>query len=143
MKHFKRSGLYKASNVSFDPVKIEALSYDWWVFVSRIGKLTVFNDYRYSVSTAKHQRKVQQLMRDLGIRVDRVVSFRTSLRDVTTLKELKRLQLDQDKKNAEHAEWKRVERNNRARLRRAEIKRREIELEAIRKQQMGEVSHRS
>ena len=137
MKHFKRSGLYKASNVSFDPVKIEALSYDWWVFVSRIGKLTVFNDYRYSLSTSKHQSKVRALLSDLGIKIDRTVSFRSSLRGVSTLRELNKLQRDQDHDNAVEAEEKRIERNAKARRRRIEaLKLEKIEIE----QRLGQVA---
>lgn len=119
MKLMKRTPIYKASNVVFNHENIEATSYDWWVFVKRIGKRVVFNSYRYSVSTAKHQRKVRTLMRELGIRVDIEVSFRESLSEVTQVHQLKRLQARQDAHDLELAETKRLERNRKRRARRA------------------------
>lgn len=79
MKYFKRAGIYKASNVSFDPKLIEARSYDWWVFVKVIKGKVVFNSFRYSNTTSRHQSKVRSLMRELGIKVDLEVSTRLSL----------------------------------------------------------------
>jgi hypothetical protein len=79
----KRSKIYKASNVIFNPNTIEAFSYRWWKFVKVIDGLVVFNKYRYSVSTAKHQAKVRQLMIELGIKVDLYVNVRESLIDQT------------------------------------------------------------
>lgn len=70
MKYFERAGIYKASNVSFDPKTCEARSYAWWIFVRKIGNKVVFNNYRYSVTTAKHQSKVRWLLAELGINID-------------------------------------------------------------------------
>lgn len=70
MKYFKRLGVYKASNVKFDPNKIEAYSYGWWRFVAVVEGKVVFNTYRYSNSTSKHQYKVARLMDELGIKID-------------------------------------------------------------------------
>jgi hypothetical protein len=69
MKFYPRLNTYKASNVKFNPTTLEAYSYDWWRFVERRGQLVVFNDYRYSPSTAKHQYKVKRLLSDLGIQI--------------------------------------------------------------------------
>lgn len=76
MKLMKRSGIYQASNykVTFDPSKIEARSYKWWSFVSKLDGKVVFNNYRYSVTTSKHQGKVRDLMRELGIKIDLFLS---------------------------------------------------------------------
>ncbi len=70
MKLMKRTNTYKAVNVTFDPNKIEAYSYGWWKFVAVIEGKVVFNNYFYSQSTSKHQRKVKSLMADLGIKID-------------------------------------------------------------------------
>lgn len=67
MKYYKTLNLYKASNVTFDPSKCKAVSYGWWEFVSDIGGVIVFNNYHYSISTQRHQRKVRGVMRELGI----------------------------------------------------------------------------
>lgn len=79
MKQLKKSGVYQASNVTFDPSQIEARSYKWWVFVKVIGGKVVFNEYPYSNTTRRHQAKVKTLMNDLGIKIDYVVSTRESL----------------------------------------------------------------
>lgn len=88
MKLAVRSGLYKSTNVTFNPKTCEAHSYAWWSFVKRIKGKVVFNSYRYSVTTAKHQRKVAQLLEDLGIKIDRTVQVRGGLQNIDSLKEL-------------------------------------------------------
>lgn len=70
MKLMKRSNTYQASNVSFCPETISAYSYRWWKFVAKIDGVVVFNNYRYSNSTSKHQWKVRLLMQNLGIKID-------------------------------------------------------------------------
>lgn len=70
MKHMKRSNIYKASNVTFDPTTIKAYSYSWWCFVAKVEDKVVFNNYRYSTSTSKHQAKVRRLLEQLGIKID-------------------------------------------------------------------------
>lgn len=74
MKQMKRTGIFKASNVSFDPSTVRAYSYGWWNFVRKINGAVVFNNYRYSNSTSKHQSKVWRLMDSLGIKIDLFVS---------------------------------------------------------------------
>lgn len=70
MKFYKRLNLYKASNVSFDPESMEAHSYAWWRFTEIINGKLVFNSYRYSPSTGKHQSKVRSLLSSLGHSID-------------------------------------------------------------------------
>lgn len=79
MKYFKTQNLYKASNVTFDPSKVVATSYGWWVFVAVIENKIVFNEHRYSVSTAKHQSKVRDLMEKLGIVPDLIINVKRSI----------------------------------------------------------------
>jgi hypothetical protein len=66
MKHFKRSNLYKASNVTFNPETFQAFSYDWWQFTAMINGVLVFNNHYYSQSTVKHLYKVRTLLKELG-----------------------------------------------------------------------------
>jgi hypothetical protein len=66
----KRSNIYKATNVTFNPKTLDAHSYSWWRFVAKVEGKVIFNDYRYSVTTAKHQSKVRHLLESLGIKVD-------------------------------------------------------------------------
>lgn len=89
MKLKKRSGFYQSANVVFDPKTIHATSYNWWSFVAVIKGKTIFNSYRYSVTTAKHQSKVRQLMQELGIKIDLEIQTSKSLSVFRTLKEVK------------------------------------------------------
>lgn len=72
MKFMKRANIYQASdyNVTFDPNKIEARSYKWFVFVAKVEGKVIFNNYRYSNSTSKHQSKVRSLLKELNIKID-------------------------------------------------------------------------
>ena len=70
MKYYKRANIYKASNVSFNPETKTAYSYDWWQFVKEIDGKIVFNNYPYSISTRRHQSKIQDILNELGIKVD-------------------------------------------------------------------------
>lgn len=79
MKYYSRSKIYKASNVTFNAETCEAYSYGWWKFVARINGFVVFNNYRYSNSTSKHQSKVRSLMSELGIKIDLYVSTNCGL----------------------------------------------------------------
>lgn len=87
--------------------------------MKRIKGKVVFNDYRYSVSTARHQRKVRTLLRELGIKIDIEVSFRASLSGYETLRALNAERKEQDRIHAINTEMKRRQRNDRARARRA------------------------
>jgi len=79
MKYFTRLNVFKGSNVCFNPETLEATSYDWWFFVKKINGKLVFNDYRYSNSTRRHQRNVQSLLNQLGIKINLYVNQRESL----------------------------------------------------------------
>jgi hypothetical protein len=114
MKYFSRAGIYKASNVTFDPTALNARSYVWWQFVKRIGGKTVFNSYGYSNSTRKHQYKVRYLMHDLGIKIDRDVQVRGGLQNIKSLRELSTRENETLAEQAANAEFKRIERNKRA-----------------------------
>lgn len=71
MKYFKIKNEYKNStgtnklyfNEDGRPI---AVSYGWWVYF----KDGVFNHSYYSQTTCKHQSKVNDLLKDLGISVD-------------------------------------------------------------------------
>lgn len=90
MKQMKRTGIYKSKNVSFDPIKCEAHSYDWWRFVAKVENKVVFNNYYYSSTTRKHQLKVKQLLNDLNIKIDIEAPFPKGITqlDMSSLKSL-------------------------------------------------------
>jgi hypothetical protein len=81
MRYLKTKNTYKASNVEFDATNIAAWSYGRWKFVSKIDGIVVFNTFRYSHSTTRHQSKVRSIMHQLGIRVDLYVDTPKSLSD--------------------------------------------------------------
>lgn len=94
MRWYSRLKVYKASNVSFSPETLEARSYDWWVFVKRINGKVVFNWHSYSNSTRKHQYKVYDLLKQLGIKIDVTVDTRASLSGVESIKDSMILTMD-------------------------------------------------
>lgn len=57
----------------------KAVSYDWWVYYREIDGLKVFNSYRYSVTTAKHQRQTERLLYRLNRRPDIFINYRQSM----------------------------------------------------------------
>lgn len=79
MRKLKSKNVYKASNFEFNADDIAAWSYGWWQFVKVIDGKVVFNNYRYSVSTGKHQSKARCLMQDLKISIDCFVSTKESI----------------------------------------------------------------
>lgn len=120
MKYMKRSGIYKASNVTFNPATKDAYSYSWWRFVGVVEGVLIFNNFRYSVSTSKHQSKVRSLMNELGIVPDVVLSLPRGIRHGQTLAELYCEAEEHLCTEYLEQECKREDRNERARLRRAE-----------------------
>lgn len=126
MKYFKRLGLYKASNVTFNPKTLSAHSYDWWQFVKQIDGKVIFNNYRYSQSTSKHQRKVAQVLQELGIVYETVKTVK-SLANLETLEQVYAAHAENIEKQKVVAELTRLERNRRARERRAEKKAKEVQ----------------
>ncbi len=70
MKFKKRKGLYEASNVTLDPITLNAYSYRWWRFLAKVEGRLVFNNYGYSNSTVRHQWKVRAVLRELGVAPD-------------------------------------------------------------------------
>jgi hypothetical protein len=76
MKYFKRANVYKNSTDTnhFNPETFQAYSYDWWCYVKSFGGLKVFNTYRYSNTTAKHQANTRHLLvAELGENVDNYI----------------------------------------------------------------------
>lgn len=120
MKYFKRLKLYKAANVTFNPETKDAFSYAWWRFVAVVEGRLIFNNYRYSVTTAKHQHKVRSVLNELGIKIDIEMPLPRGIRHDQTLAEMiieaEEYLCDQ----VLESEMKREARNEKARMRRAE-----------------------
>lgn len=90
MKYFKRAGIYKNhnGNCTLDPNKVEAWSYHWWQFLKIIEGKVVFNDYRYSPTTGKHQGQVRDLLEELSIKVDLFLPISGGLQNKSSLEGL-------------------------------------------------------
>lgn len=86
MKYYSRLKLYRASNVQFNPETLKAYSYGWWQFVGLINGKVVFNNYRYSNTTCKHQYKVRRLLKELNIPVDLTIEVPRGLDDLDSAK---------------------------------------------------------
>ena len=90
MKHMKRANIYQCSNYNctFNPETIEAHSFRWWRFVAKVDGMVIFNSYRYSNSTSKHQSKVRSLMSQLGIKIDLFLELPRGIKHGVSLTEL-------------------------------------------------------
>lgn len=121
MKYFTRLGIYKASNVKFNPETLIATSYDWWTFVRQVDGKVLFNTYRYSPTTGRHQAKVRKLMNSLGISFEEV-AMRESLCRFENLEQVYAAHTANLENNARLKEAKRIERNRLARERRQALK---------------------
>lgn len=88
MKFYPRLKVYKASQVTFNPETLDAHSYVWWRFVALIDGKVIFNNYRYSNTTSRHQFKVRRLMDQLGIKVDHFVQLPKGIKQGMTLAEI-------------------------------------------------------
>jgi hypothetical protein len=84
LKVLKRTGIFKATNVEFNPIAMEATSYNWWYFVKRIKGKIVFNNYSYSNCTSRYQYKVSSVMDQLGIKVDVEIKAPKGLQDLNS-----------------------------------------------------------
>lgn len=62
----------------------EAYSYGWWRFVERIGPYLVFNNYRYSSTTTKHQYQLRSLLESLGLNIDLTIKAPKGLQSLDT-----------------------------------------------------------
>jgi hypothetical protein len=82
MKYMKRSKVYKASNVEFNPETKIALSYNWWQFVKPINGKLVFNNYSYSSTTRGHQYETKRLLETLGYKIDIMIESPRGLQDI-------------------------------------------------------------
>jgi hypothetical protein len=120
MKLMKRANIYQASNYNctFDPTTKKAVSYKWWTFVAEIEGKIVFNNFRYSVSTSKHQRKVRSLLAELGIKIDLELPLPKGIMPLDSLEELILTAEEHLCDVVGNEELKRQERNEKAALRR-------------------------
>jgi len=81
-KLFPQGHAKPGKTAKIDLKKIQATSYDWWVFVKNLKGKVVFNDYYYSSPTRYHQVGTKALLKKLGVKVDVHVSTRYSLSDL-------------------------------------------------------------
>lgn len=56
-RYLKRTNEIKSSNFSMNLTTLDAYSYDWWLFCTKVNSKVVFNHSHYSMSTCKHQGK--------------------------------------------------------------------------------------
>lgn len=78
LKWKPRLKIWKSGSVQYDPATGEGYSYNW-CFVRRINGKTVFNDFRYSPTTTRHQWAMRGLLKQLGVKIDLTVNCHASL----------------------------------------------------------------
>ena len=72
----KTKNIIKWSNCTFDLNTNIAISYGWRIFLMKIGDAFIFNKYKYSVTTSRHQYKVKQyLLANLGINPKDIIAI--------------------------------------------------------------------
>lgn len=54
--------------IDSDSNTIKATSYGHWTFITEINGLYIFNAYRFSVTTSKHQWSAKSIMLELGLK---------------------------------------------------------------------------
>lgn len=74
-----RAGIFAGSNYTFNPSTMEARSYGWWSMLTVRNGLIVRNHHNYSRATAKHQSRLSDILRDLGIKADVTISVRANI----------------------------------------------------------------
>lgn len=57
-----RQGTFSSKQFSFDLEQCEAYSYDWWLFVLRVGDVIYFNNAHYSMQTHTHQNMAKNIL---------------------------------------------------------------------------------
>lgn len=79
LRWYPKLKLFKGANVSFDPIRMTADSYDWWRFICLIRGKLIFNAHAYSPTTHKQQLTVRCLLSELGLKIHAEVDMRQSL----------------------------------------------------------------
>ena len=84
MKYFPKLGYHKNSTGTnkVDLENVEAFSYDWWKYLTKINGLVIFNHTNYSMSTCKHQSDCLKLLR-----YDYDIKFRYTTKSLSNIKE--------------------------------------------------------
>lgn len=121
MKYVARRYRYEASNVTFNPNDMTAISYGWWQFLMQVDGTNYLNTYRYSPTTARHIAKVSSMLTQLDIPYERV-RFKQSMNGSLTAKTLAVWTTTQTIKDVEATDSKRLARNELARINRANLK---------------------
>lgn len=72
MRFYPTLNKYKSynGNNTFNPETFRAYSYKWWLYVAKIDGVIVFNDFRYSRTTAKHQNQMRSVLEEIGVQYD-------------------------------------------------------------------------
>lgn len=71
---------------TFDPERCEARSFRWWPYIMKIKGKIVFNSYRYSSMTSKHQSDGRSLLKRLGLKITYTISAPKGLTDLDSAK---------------------------------------------------------
>lgn len=86
LNFYPRLGIFKNynGNCTVNPATLESRSYGWWLVSKRFGSKLVFNSYRYSVTTAKHQSVIRRKLIELGNNPDLVIEAPGGLQDLAS-----------------------------------------------------------
>jgi hypothetical protein len=80
LKWRPRLKIWKSGALLWDPEREEAWSYNW-CFAKRINGKMVFNEYRYSNTTTRHQSEIHSFFRSHKIKIDLTVNCHGCLKN--------------------------------------------------------------
>lgn len=78
LKWRPRLKIWKSGSLQWNPETQEAWSYNW-CFAKRINGKMVFNEYRYSNTTTRHQWEMRGFLKDHKIKIDLTIDTQKSL----------------------------------------------------------------
>jgi hypothetical protein len=78
-KYQPKKGFLAHSKNSLRLDDCTAWSYGHWCYFRNVDGLNVFNAYRYSVTTSKHQHEMRSLLRELGVHIDVEIESRAGI----------------------------------------------------------------
>jgi len=65
MKITEKNGLVKGNSFTFNKITLEGFSYKWWQVSLKLDQNTVlFNNYKYSQTTTRHQYEILGLLKE-------------------------------------------------------------------------------
>lgn len=111
LKYYKKLHIFRNSTGTniFDVGRMLATSFNWWQYYKVIKGVKIFNNYRYSYSTSKHQRDFLELIEyDILVAPNLIIESPKGLQDLQSAVDyynfkIEKLKLDISKKGSKQS----------------------------------------